>query len=109
MFVASIAHILAFPVAPYKQDQLSNWWSNIRHAANVSDFNSEVKTHYDHFYSKFRGAFRKNGTTSREAENNNDIEPDENSKLLGDADEYGPYTNPQVANSNSTDSITVII
>ena len=64
MFIAAIAHILAFPVTPYKIDHADDrprpyWVSNIANAANVSDFNSEVKEHLSHFQTRVKGMFRR--------------------------------------------------
>jgi hypothetical protein len=56
MFFASLAHIYAFPITPYKRDQTQSWWWNIANAANVSDFNSEVQIHANHFYDKLKTA-----------------------------------------------------
>lgn len=73
MFIAAIAHVLAFPVTPYKIDHTDDrprpyWISNIANAANVSDFNSEVKEHLSHFQTRVKGMFRRksgsNGATT---------------------------------------------
>lgn len=88
MFIAAIAHIIAFPVTPYKVDQQLNWWWNIANAANVSDFHSEVSTHTRNFYDKVKTVFKrdsKNCSTGRNSESNEE-EPDENTKLLNGSD-----------------------
>ncbi len=92
MFVASIAHILAFPVKPYKVQQPLNWWSNIANAGNLSDLHSEVSTHYQHFYVKVSGLFKKsqssiNSSSCRNLDDCNDSSSDEaneNTRLLND-------------------------
>lgn len=81
MFVASIAHILAFPITPYKLDQTQTWWWNIAHAANPSDFNSEVQIHANHFYGKLRTALANRRSRSASVVN---LAEDENARLLSD-------------------------
>ena len=122
MFVASIAHILAFPIGPYKLDETLNWWSNIANAANVSDFNSEVSQHYNHFYSKVRNfvSSKKSQKGDQSATNQNlnvnggdgedDEEPSESSRLLtpDNSDYYGPYVTVVGSAANNAE-ITEII
>jgi hypothetical protein len=92
MFVASIAHILAFPVKPYKVEQPLNWWSNIANAGNLSDLHSEVSTHYQHFYVQVSGLFKKsqssiNSSSVRNLDDCDDTSSDEaneNTRLLND-------------------------
>ena len=58
MFVASVAHVLAFPVKPYMTQnsniQSNHWISNLGNAANVSDLHHEVKSQVNHFADKLR-------------------------------------------------------
>ena len=82
MFIASIAHIVAFPVTPYLIDHRLNWLSNIANAANVSDLSYEVKSHYDHFYGKVKSAL--NRARSSETVINSNEDPDENTRLVVD-------------------------
>lgn len=88
MFLASIAHILAFPITPYKvDDQRLNWMLNIANAANVSDLHFEVKIHYEHFYSKVKNAFKKNDSNRMIVNKpGDDGDPDENTRLLDSTD-----------------------
>lgn len=72
MFIASIAHIIAFPVSPYLIDERLNWLSNIANAANVSDLSYEVRSHYDHFYGKVKSALRKAKSSETVANSNED-------------------------------------
>lgn len=60
MFVASIAHMIAFPVEPYKTQENSNWISNIVSAANVSDLHHEVTSHYNEFHGKVKRVLKRN-------------------------------------------------
>ena len=119
MFVASIAHILAFPIGPYKLDETLNWWSNIANAANVSDFNSEVSQHYNHFYAKVKNYVdtKKNGKSNQASSQNlnndgdGEEEPCENSRLLtpeNNEDYYGPYVTV-ISSVNSNNDLTEII
>lgn len=62
MFLASIAHMLAFPVDPYRTDSSTNWIWNIASAANVSDLHYEVAEHYSHFHGKMRRALKRNSS-----------------------------------------------
>lgn len=78
MFIASIAHIFAFPVAPYLINERLNWLSNIANAANVSDLSYEVKSHYDHFYGKVKSALKK----GRSSETVSNEDANENTRLL---------------------------
>lgn len=52
MFIAAIAHLLAFPVTPYRLEITQSWWRNILNAANVSDVHSDVVEHCKHIGSK---------------------------------------------------------
>jgi hypothetical protein len=76
MFLASIAHIYAFPVTPYKRDQTRSWWWNIANAANVSDFNSEVQNHANQFYDKLRTVLSRKSRSSM-------LEGEEDDRLIG--------------------------
>ena len=91
MFIASIAHILAFPITPYKMDQTQSWWWNIANAANVSDFNTEVQIHANHFYGKLKTAVsRKSDSNLSNSEQNarrSDSGPTEDTRLLVDHEE----------------------
>lgn len=91
MFIASVAHILAFPVQPYRRAERLNWLRNIVNAANVSDLHTEVRHHCNHFYGRVRGALRRSGTASlsdgataatSKAESRGEI--DENTALLNE-------------------------
>lgn len=85
MFLASIAHILAFPITPYKvEDQRLNWLSNIANAANPSDLSFEIKSHYTHLYVKIKSKLRKTDSKNLAINQMDDDEPDENTKLLSD-------------------------
>ena len=66
MFLASIAHMLAFPATPYKQEARSNWAiiSNIANAANIADLRQEVSSHYGQFHSQVKRAFKKSLTAT---------------------------------------------
>lgn len=66
MFIASVAHILAFPVTPYRRAERLNWILNIANAANVSDLHSEVAHHYNHLYGRVRGALRRKGESKED-------------------------------------------
>lgn len=89
MFVASVAHILAFPVTPYKNNETSqaqsHWISNLGNAANVSDLHHEVKSHYNHFADKLKRALKSKKQNAKLE--NNDANATENSKLLVDIDD----------------------
>ena len=78
MFVASIAHMLAFPVGPYKTQSTSNWLSNIASVANVSDLHYEVTSHYNHFSVKVRNAFKKKTSFTSEPNEATDLLEEEN-------------------------------
>ncbi len=92
MFLAAIAHILAFPAKPYmieEPDESPSLWSNIAHAANVSDFHSDVRDHWSSLSSSismpnFKQVFnrRKKVKVSKE-------EPSEDDALLDDAGQKG--------------------
>jgi hypothetical protein len=126
MFIASVAHILAFPVTPYKMHEslsTNNWISNLGNAANVSDLHQEVKTHYNHFATKFKNALTKkqannilnsDETTNLLANDNSqssstktiniDDEDDDDSLL----DDIGPRLSSDLTNTNQNE-ITIII
>jgi len=97
MFIASVAHILAFPVAPYRRAERLNWLLNIANAANVSDLHSEVRHHYNHLSSRVKGALRRSKTTpvvsstATTSRTQSESDPDENTGLLSDelVYEYG--------------------
>jgi hypothetical protein len=91
MFVASIAHVFAFPVTPYKIDEPRNWIWNIAHAANPSDFNSEVKIHANHFYGKIRTVLSKSSRNSLSENRSGSAigDSEEHTKLLCDSE--GPF------------------
>lgn len=78
MFIASIAHIVAFPVTPYLIDERLNWLSNIANAANVSDLSYEVRSHYDHFYGKVKSVLKK----GRSSETVSNVDANEYTRLL---------------------------
>lgn len=90
MFIASVAHILAFPVAPYRRAERLNWLLNIANAANVSDLHSEVRHHYNHLSSRVKGALRRSKTTpvvsstATTSRTQSESDPDENTGLLSD-------------------------
>ena len=122
MFLAAIAHILAFPITPYKLDETLNWWSNIANAANVSDFNSEVSQHYNQFYTKVKSYVRNRKKRNNNNNNNNQetsgIEeseedlPSESSRLLtsdNENDLYGPKYEIVSSSANYSNEITEII
>lgn len=115
MFLASVAHVLAFPVKPYEtesSDPPNHWISNLGNAANVSDLHFEVKSHYNHFADKVKRALTKNV-------------PNESSKLLDESehhhikigddddddddllDDIGPR--PSLDQMNNQNEITIII
>ena len=103
MFLASLAHIWAFPVTPYKADQMHNWWWNIANAANVSDFHGEVQDHYNHFKGRIRQVLekRKSGVFSqRSSLVDEDEEPNENTRLLDEEHTFEPSTNNQPFSTN---------
>lgn len=102
MFIASVAHILAFPVTPYRRAERLNWLLNIANAANPSDLHSEVRHHYNHLYGRVRGALRRSGSTptnvsKAESRSNlaTDDEIDENTGLL--SDELGKHSTRSIA------------
>jgi len=119
MFLAAIAHIIAFPITPYKLDETLNWWSNIANAANVSDFNSEVSQHYNHFYTKVKSYVSKrrkrntNQDTSAVPSNGSEEDPpSESSRLLtsdNENDYYGPTYEIVSSSANYSNEITEII
>jgi len=63
MFVASIAHMLAFPVDAYQTSESSNWIWNIASAANVMDLHADVAEHYTHFHGKVRKALKRSNSS----------------------------------------------
>jgi hypothetical protein len=69
MFVASVAHVLAFPVKPYMTQnaniQSNHWISNLGNAANVSDLHHEVKSQVNHFADKLRKALKSKSQTDQ--------------------------------------------
>ena len=65
MFVASIAHMLAFPVDAYRTSESTNWIWNIASAANVMDLHADVAEHYTHFHGKVRRALKRNNSASQ--------------------------------------------
>jgi hypothetical protein len=92
MFLASIAHIYAFPITPYKRDQTRSWWWNIANAANVSDFNSEVQIHANHFYGKIKTALSRKSNINlledeEQVEARQRLDSSEDSPLLIDVDD----------------------
>lgn len=88
MFVASVAHVLAFPVTPYINTDSTraqnHWITNLGNAANVSDLHQEVKTQYNHFADKVKRVLKNKRQIKLD---NNDENADENSKLLVDVDD----------------------
>ena len=122
MFLAAIAHILAFPIGPYKLDETLNWWSNIANAANVSDFNSEVTQHYNHFYSKVKNYVSQkkrgnknlsvNAGSSSGGDGVEEDSPSETSKLLtpdNENDFYDPRYEIVSTSATYSNEITEII
>lgn len=102
MFIASVAHILAFPVSPYRRAERLNWLLNIANAANPSDLHSEVRQHYNHLYGRVRGALRRSGSTpinASKAESRSNLatddEVDEHTGLL--SDEIGKHSTRSIA------------
>lgn len=84
MFIASVAHVLAFPVDPYKIPERQNWLVNIASAANVSDLHSEVRQHYQNFFGKIKNSVGNTRVKNNENKTNDTIEPDDNTNLLSD-------------------------
>lgn len=87
MFIASVAHIVAFPVSPYRRAERLNWLLNIANAANVSDLHSEVRHHYNHLAVRVRGAFRRSGSSTpaiiSKAESRSNLDSDEADEATG--------------------------
>ncbi len=79
MFIASVAHILAFPVEPYRRAEHLNWLLNIASAANVSDLHSEVRHHYNHLYGRVRGALTRtpDGGSTPKADSRSNLATDD--------------------------------
>lgn len=101
MFIASIAHIIAFPVTPYLIDERLNWLSNIANAANVSDLSYEVKSHYDIFYGKVKNAITR-GRSTETVTNLND-EADECTRLVVECQEsYGIHAQMETSSNDIT-------
>lgn len=97
MFIAAIAHMLAFPVDMYKTDSSTHWISNIANAANVSDLGYEVTSHVGHFHGQMKKVFKRGGSTDygRTSERSNLISTqDEEDASLDDSfceeDDIGP-------------------
>lgn len=120
MFIASVAHVLAFPVKPYIMTEITqpnHWISNLGNAANVSDLHHEVKSHVNHFADKLRKALQSKKPT-------NETEPltDETSSLLSPnvvavdddddlLDDIGPRPTVDLTTNNNVNQneITIII
>jgi len=113
MFLASLAHIWAFPVTPYKADQMHNLWWNIANAANVSDFHGEVQDHYNHFKGRIRQVLekRKSGVLSQPSSNvDEDEEPNENTRLLDEQHTSDPNMDSQRLSTNyDSNDVSLII
>lgn len=101
MFLASIAHMLAFPATPYKTSGSSNWAiiSNIANAANITDLHEEVSSHYGHFHSQVKRAFKKS-VTATSSYNDMAGSSSERSNLIPNVVEANNNTD----NDNDTDS-----
>ncbi len=112
MFLASLGHIWAFPVTPYKADQMHNWWWNIANAANVSDFHGEVQDHYNHFRGRIRQALenRKSGVYSKRSSVVNEVEePNENTRLLHEQSPSESDKNQELATNYDSNDVSLII
>lgn len=107
MFVAAVAHILAFPATPYiieRQDR-HNWVSNIANAANVSDFNTEVKEHLSHFSTRVRKALNRSGRNSESATSSAGLLNSESSeKVANEAENAHERSNLLIDSATSINS-----
>lgn len=105
MFLASIAHMLAFPATPYKTSSSSNWAiiSNIANAANITDLHEEVSSHYGHFHNQVKRAFKKSLTASS-SYNDMGASSSERSNLISNVGEAANNNENNTDNDNDTDS-----